>query len=106
MGFSGRREVIEAAQEAAAKYGTSVSASRIASGERPLHREFEQGVAEHVGVEDAILYVGGHTTNVTTIGHIVGKEDLVVHDSLIHDSVFQGVRLSGAARRPYPHENL
>lgn len=106
LGFSGRPEVVEAAQAAAAKYGTSVSASRVASGERPIHREFEQGVAEHVGVEDAILYVGGHATNVTTVGHIVEKDDLVIHDSLIHDSIFQGIKLSGAARRPFPHNDI
>ena len=106
LGFSGRKEVIEAAQAAAAKYGTSVSASRVASGERPIHQEFEQGIAEHIGVEDAILYVGGHATNVTTVGHILDKEDLVVHDSLIHDSIFQGIKLSGAARRPFPHNDM
>ncbi|MEL6184538.1 MAG: SDR family NAD(P)-dependent oxidoreductase, partial [Myxococcota bacterium] len=106
LGFSGRPEVVEAAQSAAAKFGTSVSASRVASGERPIHREFEEGVADHLGVEAAILYVGGHATNVTTVGHILDKDDLVVHDSLIHDSIFQGIKLSGAARRPYPHEDM
>lgn len=106
LGFSGRAEVVASAQEAAGRYGTSVSASRVASGERPIHRELEQGIAEHLGVDDAILYVSGHATNVTTVGHILDKEDLVIHDALIHDSIFQGIKLSGAARRPFAHNSI
>jgi 8-amino-7-oxononanoate synthase len=106
LGYSGHPEVVAAAKEAIEKYGTSVSASRVASGERPIHRELEIGLAGHVGVEDAIVYVSGHATNVTTIGHLLGEQDLIVHDSLIHDSILQGVHLSGAVRRPYPHGDL
>lgn len=103
LGFSGHPEVIAAAQEAIARYGTSVSASRVASGERPIHRQLERGLAEHLGVEDAVVLVSGHATNVTTIGTLLGPEDVVVHDSLIHESILAGIRQSGAARRPYPH---
>lgn len=106
LGFSGRPEVVQAAQDAIEKYGTSVSASRIASGERPIHRQLEEGIARHVGVEDAILFVSGHATNVTTVGHLLERNDLVLHDSLIHDSVLQGIYLSGASRRPFPHNDL
>lgn len=106
LGFSGHPRVVEAAQASIEKYGTSVSASRVASGERPLHRELETKIAEHVGVDDAIVYVSGHATNVTTIGHMLDRNDLVVHDSLIHDSILQGIYLSGATRRPYAHGDL
>jgi len=106
LGFSGRPEVLRAAREAIERYGTSVSASRIASGERPIHRELEQGIAKHVGVDDAIVFVSGHATNVTTVGHLLERNDLVLHDSLIHDSVLQGIYLSGASRRPFPHNDL
>ncbi|MBI4816481.1 MAG: aminotransferase class I/II-fold pyridoxal phosphate-dependent enzyme [Deltaproteobacteria bacterium] len=106
LGFSGHPEVNEASKAAVEKYGTSVSASRVASGERPLHRELEAGIASHLGVEDAIVYVSGHATNVSTIGCVVGKDDLVIHDQLAHDSILQGIKLSGATRRPYPHENM
>ena len=55
------------------RYGTSVSASRIVSGERPLHRELETAIAAFLGVEDAVAMVSGHATNVTTIGHLIGR---------------------------------
>jgi acyl transferase domain-containing protein len=106
LGFSGRPEVVDAAQSAIERFGTSVSASRIASGERPIHRDLEVGIAEHIGVEDAIVMVSGHATNVTTVGHLLERNDLVLHDSLIHDSVLQGIYLSGASRRPFPHNDL
>jgi 8-amino-7-oxononanoate synthase len=106
LGFSGHPEVIAAAKEAIDRYGTSVSASRVASGERPIHRELEEGIAQHLGVEDSIVFVSGHATNVTTIGHLFDEHDLIVHDSLIHDSIMNGVHLSGATRRPFPHGDL
>jgi 7-keto-8-aminopelargonate synthetase-like enzyme len=55
--------------------------------------------------EDAIALVSGHATNVTVIGHLLGEGDLVIHDSLAHDSIMQGCMLSGATRRPFPHND-
>lgn len=105
LGFSGHPEVNAAAREAIDRYGTSVSASRLVSGERQVHRDLEQGIARHIGVEDAVVFVSGHATNVTTIGHLFDKEDLIVHDSLCHDSILQGIYLSGAKRRAFAHGN-
>ncbi len=105
LGFSGDEAVSRAAKEAIDRYGTSVSASRIASGEKPLHQQLEGLIAEMLGVEDSIVYVSGHATNVTTVGHIVGAGDLILHDALAHDSIVQGAKLSGAKRRPFPHND-
>src|SRR5262249_14599722 len=52
-----------------------------------------------------IVMVGGHATNVGVIGHLFGPGDLIVHDSLAHDSIMGGARLSGARRRPFPHSD-
>ena len=106
LGFSGHPEVVAAAKEAIDRYGTSVSASRLVSGERPIHRALETGIARHIGVEDAVVFVSGHATNVTTIGHLFDKNDLILHDSLCHDSILQGIYLSGAKRKSYSHGNV
>ncbi|MCA9223146.1 MAG: aminotransferase class I/II-fold pyridoxal phosphate-dependent enzyme [Planctomycetales bacterium] len=105
LGMSGDPAVTEAAKEAVDRFGTSVSASRLVSGEKTVHRELEQAIAEWVGVEDSIVLVGGHSTNETTIGHLMGPGDLIVHDSLAHNSIIQGAILSGARRRPFPHND-
>lgn len=105
LGMSGDPVVSQAAKEAIDRYGTSVSASRIASGERPLHREIEKEIAGLIGTEDSLVFVSGHATNVTTIGHLFGKLDLIVHDALIHNSVLQGCQLSQATHLSFPHNN-
>jgi 8-amino-7-oxononanoate synthase len=105
LGMATHPEVTRAAREAIDRYGTSVSASRLLSGSRGLHVELEAEVAGLLGCEAAITLANGHATNVTVIGHLVGPGDLVVHDSLAHDSILQGCKLSGATRRPFPHND-
>jgi 8-amino-7-oxononanoate synthase len=106
LGFSGHPEVLAAAKDAIDRYGTSVSASRLVSGERAVHRDLESGIAAHIGVEAAVVFVSGHATNVTTIGHLFDKNDLILHDSLCHDSILQGIYLSGAKRMAFAHADL
>lgn len=105
LGLSGHPAVSAAAKAAIDRYGTSVSASRPVSGERPLHRELEAAIASTYGAEDAIVYVSGHATNVTTIGHLFGPKDLILHDEWIHNSALQGCLLSGSRRLSFPHND-
>ena len=39
------------------------------------------------------------------IGYLFGPRDLVVHDELIHNSVLQGIQLSGARRLSFAHND-
>ena len=105
LALSGHPEISEAAKAAIDRYGTSVSASRLVSGERPIHRELEQAIAKVYGVDEAIVLVSGHATNVTSIGHLFGPKDLILHDELIHNSILQGIALSGARRLSFPHND-
>lgn len=106
LGFCGREEVANAAKEAIDRYGTSASASRPVSGERPPQRQLERALAEMHGVEACVVFVSGWATNVTTLGHLFGSKDLILHDALIHNSALQGAMLSGALRRPFPHNDF
>jgi 8-amino-7-oxononanoate synthase len=105
LGLSGDPHVTRAAQLAVERYGTSVSASRVASGEKPLHRELEQELAAFLGCEDAVVTVSGHGVFMTVIGHLAQPGDLILHDSLAHDCILGGSKLSGAKRRPFPHND-
>lgn len=105
LGLSGDAEVNAAVVDAIQRYGTSVSASRIVSGEIPLHRELEAELAAFHGVEDAVVFVSGYGTNVSTLGHLFGPKDLLLHDSLIHNSALTGCILSGARRMAFPHND-
>lgn len=103
LGLNGHPEIANAAKTAIDRWGTSVSASRPVSGERSIHRELERALARLHCSEDSVALVGGHSTNVTLIGHLLGRDDVIVHDALIHNSVIEGARLSGARRLPFPH---
>lgn len=105
LGLSGHPEINAAAKSAIDKYGTSASASRIVSGEFTLHRELEAELTKVTGTENCVVTVSGYGTNVSTIGHLMGPKDLILHDSLIHNSIMSGCLLSGARRVPFPHND-
>jgi len=105
LGLSGDPRVNEAAKRAIDRYGTSVSASRLVSGERAPHAELERALAAAYGVEDCAAFVSGHATNVSAIGCLFGPKDLILHDALIHNSVLQGAQLSGAHKRAFAHND-
>ena len=105
LGLSGHPDVVESAKSAIEEFGTSVSASRIVSGEKTIHKQLEKELAEFIGVEDVMTFPGGHACNESVIGHLVGPGDLIIHDSFAHNSIVQGAELSGARRRPFEHNN-
>lgn len=105
LGLSGHPEVSTAAKNAIDQFGTSVSASRIVSGEIPLHRELELALSEIHDTEAALALVSGYATNVSVISHLFGPNDLLIHDALIHNSVITGCILSGARRMAFPHND-
>lgn len=106
LGLNGHPEVTRAATRAIEEEGTSVSASRIVSGERQVHQELERQIARFLGCEAAIVMVAGHPTNVTVLGHLFGPSDTIVYDSLSHNSIQQGIQLSGAKARAFAHNDM
>jgi 8-amino-7-oxononanoate synthase len=105
LGFCGDPRVNDAAKRAIDEYGTSVSASRVVSGERAVHRELERKLAQAYGVSDCLAFISGHATNVSTIGHLFGPRDLIVHDAYVHNSILMGIQLSGAKRMAFAHND-
>jgi 8-amino-7-oxononanoate synthase len=106
LGLNQVPAVGEAAKAAIDAFGTSVSASRIVAGERPLHGELERALATFYGVDDCIAFVSGHATNVSTIGTLMNAGDLIVYDELMHNSALVGAELSGAKRLSFRHNRL
>lgn len=106
LGLNGHPDVTAAAKLAIDKFGTSVSASRLTAGERQVHRDLELALANLHGVEDALAFVSGHATNVSVIGGLLGPDDLIVSDALVHNSVVEGAKLSGAKRIMCPHGDV
>jgi len=106
LGLNQEPAVASAAKAAIEEMGTSVSASRVVAGERLLHQKLEKALADFYESEDCIAYVSGHATNVSTIEALMNPDDLIVHDSLMHNSGIMGAKLSRATTLPFRHNNL
>jgi 8-amino-7-oxononanoate synthase len=106
LGLNQSPLVADAAKRAIDSYGTSVSASRLVAGERRIHRDLEALIAEHYETEDAVVFVSGHATNVSTIGELMNSDDLIVHDEWMHNSAIVGAKLSGATVKSFAHNDL
>ncbi len=105
LGMSGDPDVTQMAIDAIHQFGTSASASRLVSGEKTIHKQLELELSDFLDVDDVITFAGGHATNESVIGHMVGPGDLIIHDALAHNSIIQGAELSGARRRPFDHND-
>ncbi|KZL16193.1 putative pyridoxal phosphate-dependent acyltransferase [Pseudovibrio axinellae] len=106
LGLNGHPKVQAAAKAAVDHYGISASASRVVAGERVIHTELEERIAHLHGVDSSIAFVSGHATNVSTIGQLMQPDDLIVHDSYIHNSIVTGAKLSGAVRQSFQHNDF
>jgi 8-amino-7-oxononanoate synthase len=105
LSLSTHPHVAKSTIQALEKYGTSCSASRIVGGDKVIHRELEKAISDLIGTEDSIVFVGGYTTNVSTISHLFSSKDLIIHDSLAHNSILKGVVYSGAKRYSFTHND-
>ncbi|NLB51040.1 MAG: aminotransferase class I/II-fold pyridoxal phosphate-dependent enzyme [Clostridiaceae bacterium] len=105
VGLSGDPEVNQAAIDAVQQYGTSASGSRLIAGEKTVHQDLEKALARWKGTEDALVLVGGHSTNVTFVGNFCGERDLILYDILSHNSITEGIRMAQADARPFPHND-
>jgi 8-amino-7-oxononanoate synthase len=105
LGLSGHPALKDAVAEAIDRYGTSVSASRLVGGERPLHVELEKTISDALDTDACLAFVSGYGTNVTTLAHLFGPNDLILHDALAHNSIQTGALLSGARRLAFRHND-
>lgn len=106
LGLNGHPRVLKDVHAALDRYAVSASASRLVGGERPIHTALEEKLAEIYRVEAAVTFVSGYLTNVAAISALMGPGDLVIHDELIHNSAVTGIRLSGATRRFFVHNDM
>lgn len=105
LGLSGEPSTIDATTSAVRELGTSASGSRLLTGEKRLYRTLETELANWKGVDDALVLVSGHATNVSLVGNFCGPADLIVYDALSHNSVEQGVRMAECESRPFRHND-
>jgi 8-amino-7-oxononanoate synthase len=97
--------VIAAMQDGAARYGAGSGASHLVNGHSRAHHELEAALADFTGRPRALLFSTGYMANVGTLDALAGRGDRIYADRLVHASLLDGARLSGARLRRYPHAN-
>ncbi|KPQ33552.1 MAG: 7-keto-8-aminopelargonate synthetase-related enzyme [Phormidesmis priestleyi Ana] len=105
LGLANDPRVKKAAQTAVEEFGTSTGSGRSITGEVAPHQEFEREISEILGTEDAVLSVGGYSTNTFSIGYLCRAQDLIIYDELIHNSALTGCKLAGSRRFSFPHND-
>ncbi|MDO9236451.1 MAG: 8-amino-7-oxononanoate synthase [Aquabacterium sp.] len=106
LGLSQHPALIQAAQQAAARYGVGATASPLVCGHSPEHEALEHELAAMVGLPRALYFYAGYAANVGIIPALVGKGDAVFSDALNHACLIDGIRLSRAESHVLPHADL
>jgi len=105
-GIANDPRIKQAACDAIMAIGVGAGASRLVGGERAIHSELERDLAAFLGVDDTIALVSGYMTNVSLVGHMLTKNDMIVVDELSHNSIIVGTDVSRARVVRFAHNDL
>lgn len=105
LGLANDPLLIEAAAKGARDFGAGSGASRLICGSLRVHHELEEALAGFKGTEAALSFSTGYATAVGTITALLGKDDILIVDKLVHACVIDAARLSGAKLRVFAHND-
>jgi len=106
LGLANHPRIVEAAVDAALRYGIGQGASHLLSGHTAAHERLESALAEFVQMPRALHFSSGYQANIGAVTALAGPEDAVFSDALNHASLIDGVRLSRAHVVRYPHADV
>jgi 8-amino-7-oxononanoate synthase len=106
LGLAASRELAEAVALALDR-GVAVGAggSRLLRGNDPEHEALEADAQAFFGAESCLYFGGGFLANYALFSTLPARNDLVVHDALIHASVIDGMRAGKAATVAAAHND-
>jgi len=94
LGMSLRKEIIEAEEEFAEKYGAGPGAVRFISGTYKPHVDLEKKLAEFHKREAAMIFSSAYTTTMGVLTPLITDETIVISDELNHNCIINAIRLS------------
>ena len=106
LGLHVHDEMKSASSIAVSDAGTSSGASRLISGSLGLTHELEVATARWKGSDSALVFNTGYQANISLLQCLLDKKTLVLADRLIHASLIDGVKLSGAVMMRYAHNDM
>lgn len=106
LGLLDHPKVIKAAQDAVQKYGVATCGSRFLNGTLDIHIELEEKLAKFTGKETALAFSTGFQTNQGIISTLVGKDEAIITDRMVHASIVDACRLSYGNVYKYKHNDM
>ncbi len=106
LGLANHPALKEAAIQAVEKFGVGAGASRLICGSLAPFHELEETLADFKGTEAALSFSTGYAAAIGTITALLGKEDIIVVDKLVHACVVDAARLCRATLRIFSHNDL
>ncbi|MGL5666164.1 MAG: aminotransferase class I/II-fold pyridoxal phosphate-dependent enzyme [Shewanella sp.] len=105
LGLSRAPELVEALHLGAKQYGVGSGASPLVTGYSEAHLALETKLCQITGFEAALLFSSGFSANTTLCKTLFDKQDVVLADKLVHASIIDGLRDSGADFKRFLHNS-
>ena len=107
LGFSLNKDIIQAEEETARRFGTGPGAVRFISGTFEPHAELEKRLARFHSRESAMVFSSAYSTVMGALPQFITEETLVVSDELNHNCIINAIRLSKPAKKAiYRHLDM
>ena len=106
LGLTTHPRLRRAAIEAVERYGAGSGAVRTIAGTMRLHEELEARLATFKQVEAVLTFQSGFTCNTGVIPILAPEGAVIVSDALNHASIIDGIRLTKAERKIFPHGDM
>lgn len=106
LGFANHPHLAAKINEAVARWGSGHSGPPHLNGYTSIARDLEARLAEFKGKEDAMLFSSGFSANLAVAASLAQPRDVFFYDENSHASMFDGIRLSGARSRRFPHNDV
>ncbi len=106
LGLADHPVLMQAAQDAIAKYGFGLASVRFICGTQTIHKQLEKSISDFLGMDDTILYSSCFDANGGLFETLLTADDAVISDELNHASIIDGIRLCKAKRFRYKNNNM
>ena len=106
LGLSSHPEVVAAAHAGLDRRGYGMSSVRFICGTQDIHRELEDRLTEFLGTEDTLLFPSCMDANAGVFEAVLGEQDVMIADRLVHASIVDGMRLCKAQQDTYKHSDM
>jgi glycine C-acetyltransferase len=106
LGLTTHPKLRAAALRAVEEFGAGSGAVRTIAGTMSLHEQLEARLADFKHTEAVLTFQSGFTCNTGVIPILAPEGAVIVSDALNHASIIDGIRLTKAERKIFPHADM